>query len=190
MASNKPVLEEVSGYLGVGSLELLGAFFVLDGISGFLSFIELYAKTSAWAILVTVPALVVAYVLGLFSSLGVEAILNRFTRPILTPALFAYVTSSKSEMLVLRYADAERHSRLLYGCSIAFALLAVGSWLEARMMGDFGFVGYVGLIAGFVIAALCPLLARHLQTELVPFAEAVRAHNATDPPNPSVDRTA
>ena len=77
MASNKPVLEEVSGYLGVGSLELLGAFFVLDGISGFLSFIELYAKTSAWAILVTVPALVVAYVLGLFDLLPVNSTTSR-----------------------------------------------------------------------------------------------------------------
>lgn len=115
MAANKPALEEVSGYLGIGSLELLGGFFILDGLSGFLAFIEVYAKTSAWAILVTVPALVVAYVLGLFSSLGAESILNRFTHPILTPTLFAYVTSSKNELLVQRYSDAERHSRLLYG---------------------------------------------------------------------------
>lgn len=189
MTSNNPALEEISGYLGVGSLELLGFFFVLDGTYGFLAFIEVYAKTSAWAVLVTVPALVVAYVLGLFSSLGAEFFINSLTRPLLTPALFAHITSSKNEMLVQRYADAERHSRLLYGCSVAFVLVAVGSSLEIRMMGEFGFVGNIGLVAGLVIAALCPLLARHLQAELVHFAEAVRSLNATNAPSPSVERT-
>lgn len=48
------------------------------------------------------------------------------------------------------------------------------------MMGEFGFVGYVGFVAGLVITVLCPLLARHLQTELVPFVEAVRLLNATN----------
>ncbi|MDO9178040.1 MAG: hypothetical protein Q7U16_06905 [Agitococcus sp.] len=179
MTDSKPAIEEVSGYLGVGSLELLGIFFILDGISEFLEFIEIYAKTSTWAVLVTVPALVVAYVIGVFSSLGAEIVLSRYMRPILTPELFAYVTSSKNEQLVQRYADAERHSRLLYGCSIAFFLLAIGSWLEVRMMGKFGFVGYVGLVAGLGISLLCPLLARYIQAELIPFVEAVRALNAT-----------
>lgn len=178
MTDSKPAIEEVSGYLGVGSLELLGIFFILDGISEFLEFIDVYAKTSAWAVLVTVPALVVAYVVGVFSSLGAEIVISRYMRPILTPELFAYVTSSKNDLLIQRYADAERHSRLLYGCSIAFIFLAIGSYLEVRMMGKFGFVGYVGLVAGLGISLLCPFFARYLQVQLISFVEAVRALNA------------
>ena len=57
------------------------------------------------------------------------------------------------------------------------------------MMGRFGFLGYVGLVAGLLIASLCPVLARHLQAKLVPFIEAVRTPNATNAPNPSVEWT-
>jgi len=40
----KPILEDVTGFLGVGTLEILGIFFILDGAYGFLSFIEYIPK--------------------------------------------------------------------------------------------------------------------------------------------------
>ena len=64
MASSKPAIEELSGFLGVGSLQILGVFLILDGTLGFLVFLETYAKTSTWGILVTAPLLVVSYVFG------------------------------------------------------------------------------------------------------------------------------
>lgn len=177
MADGKPALEEVTGYLGVGSLEMLGIFFALDGISGFLSFIEIYAKTSAWAILVTVPILVVSYVTGLCSSFAAQWFVHKLRGNLLTPEQFAFVSTSKNEPLIQRYAETERNSRLLYGCSIAFIFVGVGSALEVRMMAQFGFVGYLGLIGGLLLASACLFLARELQREIAKFIEAVREIN-------------
>ncbi len=76
--TDKTSIEEITGYLGVGALELLAVFFILDGTSGFLEFVETYAKTSSWAIFVTGPVLVISYVLGLISSLASESLLKGF----------------------------------------------------------------------------------------------------------------
>lgn len=173
MTPDKATLEDITGYLGVGAMELLGLFFVLDGVSGFLVFLETYAKTSSWAILVTVPALFVSYILGLTSSLAVESALR--LKPILTPEIFARATSSKNESLVRRYAEVERHSRLLNGCLVAFLLLGFGSLAEVRMMGAFGFVGYLGFGVALALAVLCPVVARHQQRRLLPYIHAVHA---------------
>jgi sterol desaturase/sphingolipid hydroxylase (fatty acid hydroxylase superfamily) len=195
MAFAKPAIEEVSGFLGIGSLEILGVFFILDGTSGFLAFIEAYAKTSAWAILVTVPVLVVAYVFGIISSLGVQAFLEKLLPSELTPTLFRAVSESKNDALMQKYLDAERHSLLLHGCVAGFLLLAVGSWAEVPMMAPFGFVGYIGLIGGAVVAVLCPLLARRIQRQVAVFAHAITGPASTPqasamPPNPAVNTDA
>jgi len=173
MPSTKPAIEELSGFLGVGSLEVLGVFFILDGTSGFLAFVELYAKTSAWAILVSVPLLVVAYVVGLISSLGVDALIQMLFPSRLPPELYRAVSESKNDSLMQKYLDAERHTLVLHGCTAAFLLLALGSWAEVTMMAPFGLVGYVGLVGGIVVAALCPVIACRLQTKVGVFAEAV-----------------
>jgi hypothetical protein len=174
MTTTKPALEEVSGYLGVGSLELLSAFFIMDGPTNLLPFAETIFKTTTW--LATVPLLVISYVLGLISSLGAEAAITRIVRPALTPALFAMVSGSGNDLLIQRYVDVERHTRLLHGCTLAFLLLGLGCWSEVNMLGDFGFVGYLCLSGGLLLSVLCPLLALRLQRQLVPFIEAVRSH--------------
>lgn len=173
MASAKPTIDEVSGFLGVGSLEILGLFFILDGTSGFLTFVETYAKTSAWAILVAVPFLVVSYVFGIISSLSVQAVLERWLSSQLTPSLFRVVSESKNELLVQKHSETERHSLLLHGCFAGFLFLALGSWAEVPMMTPFGFVGYIGLVGGVVAAVLCLSLARNIQRKFVAIAQAI-----------------
>ena len=166
MPATKPALEEVSGYLGVGSLQLLGAFFIIDAYTGFFTLVELYAKSSAVAILFTIPLLVVSYVLGMLSSLATEVILERVVRPHLTAELFAVALNTGKEPLITRYAEVERQSRLLHGCTLAFLLLAFGSLAERTNMRTYGAVGTVCFIIGVCIAILCPFLARRLQSEL------------------------
>ena len=173
MTAPKPALEEVTGYLGVGSLQVLGAFFVIDGYTGFFSLVELYAKSSAVAILFTVPLLVISYVVGMLSSLACEVILERAIRPHLTPTLFAMALATRREPLMVRYAEVERHSRLLHGCTFAFLLLAFGSLAERSNMPGYGVVGTVCFVIGLFIAILCPLLARRLQSELKRYVLAV-----------------
>ena len=68
MTPSKPALEEVTGYLGVGGLLLLGLFFVVDGQTNFWTTVEMYTKTGSFAILFTLPLLVISYVLGLLAA--------------------------------------------------------------------------------------------------------------------------
>jgi len=178
MPAPKPAVEEVSGYLGVGSLQLLGAFFIIDGYTGFFTLVELYAKSSAVAILFTVPLLVISYVLGMLTSLATEVGLERAVRPHLTAELFALALNTGKEPLIARYAEVERHSRLLHGCTLAFLLLAFGCLAERTNMPGYGVVGTVCFIVGVCIAFLCPFLARRLQSELKRYVLAVAEPHA------------
>lgn len=184
MGTSKSALEEFSGYLGVGSLELLGIFFILDGTHDFLGFVERFAQTNAWAILVSVPLLVVAHVLGLVSSLAVDSLIKRIFRPILTPKLFAQVALSSNQLLIQRYVEADRNSRLLYGCALAFMLVAIGSRVEVGMMQECGVVGYIGFGSGLAGAVVCPYLARRLQSEIVDLTNAILSAEANPSASP------
>lgn len=73
-------LEAATAYIAVGSLQVLGIFFVLDGLFGFLTFIEEYAKTTAWGILVSVPLITVSYLLGVLSGSIADAFFERFSK--------------------------------------------------------------------------------------------------------------
>jgi uncharacterized membrane protein len=167
MSSTKPSLEEVTGYLGVGALLLLGTFFIIDGFTNFWVTLEQYAKTGSFAILFTVPLLVISYVLGLLASLTVQTILERFVPPILSPELFAAAAQKAREPLLNRYLEVERHSRLLYGCTLSFVLLAVGSLtLRKYLPPGQELVAVVCFVIGTALAGACPVLARRLQVQL------------------------
>ena len=172
MTSTKPSLEEVTGFLGVGALLMLGLFFLIDGPTNFWETVEHYAKTSSFAILFSVPLLVIAYVLGLLLSLAGQALLERFVHPILGPELFTSAAQKGREPLLNRYLEVERHSRLLYGCSSAFLLLAIGSLaVQHYLPQKQQVVAVICFVLGLVLSASCPLLARYLQRQV---AEYVR----------------
>lgn len=171
MVVEKTSFEELTGYVGIGALELLAAFFIIDGFSNFFELVEWYSKTSSWAILFTVPGVVVAYVLGAITALTAESFLPGTS--LLTASLYAQVVASRSEPVLRRHNEVERISRVLNGASIAFVLLALGLLSEVRMLGRFGFVGYCGFVAGVIIAVLCPIVARNQQRRFLQHAQAV-----------------
>jgi hypothetical protein len=178
MSLPKPALEEVTGFLGVGSLQLLGAFLVIDGLTGFWVLLEIYAKSASFAILFTVPLLVISYVLGLLSSLGAEAAAWRLWKPVLGSDLLAQVLTLSLEPLTARYIEVERHTRLLYGSSLALLLLAVGSVAELRNLEKYGSVGFLCAGIGVALAVLCPMVAFRLQREFGKEVQAVQAARA------------
>lgn len=173
MTSTKPSLEEVTGHLGVGALLLLGIFFIVDGLTNFWVTVEQYAKTNSFAILFTVPLLVISYVLGLLGSLAVQTCVERFVPPLLSAELFVAAAKNGREPVLNRYLEVERHSRLLYGCTLAFLLLAIGSLLVMQYLPPGQeLVAVVCFTMGVAIAISCPILARHLQHQLKPYVLA------------------
>jgi hypothetical protein len=180
MTPSKPSLEEITGYLGVGALLMLGIFFLIDGPTNVWTTVEQYAKTNSFAILFTVPLLVISYVLGLLASLAVQSVLERFLSPILTPELFAIAAQRTREPVLSRYLEVERHSRLLYGCTLAFLVLAAGSLSVQRWLPPGQEIAAIGcFVLGVAIAIACPVLARSLQLQLRLYVNAC-ATNPTD----------
>jgi uncharacterized membrane protein len=179
MTPTKPSFEDVTGYLGVGALLMLGVFFLIDGPTNVWTTVEQYAKTNSFAILFTVPLLVIAYVLGLLASLAIQTVLERLVPPILTPELFASAAQQSREALLSRYLEVERHSRLLYGCTLSFLILAAGS-LSVKQWLPLGqeVVGIVCFVLGVAIAAACPILARRLQLQLKLYVKAFETRPA------------
>lgn len=180
MSTTKPSLEEITGYLGVGALLLLGIFFVIDGLTNFWITVEQYAKTGSFVILFTVPLLVISYVLGLLASLTVQTLVECFVPPILSPELFAKAAQKNREPLLNRYLEVERHTRLLYGCTLAFLLLAIGSLVVQKYLPPGQeLVSVVCFVVGMFLAAACPTLARRLQVQVSLY---VKAFEALTPP--------
>lgn len=180
MTPSKPSLEEVTGYLGVGALLLLGVFFIVDGFTNFWVTLELYSKTGSFAVLFTVPLLVISYVLGLLASLSVHAVVDRLAMPVLGPELFASAAQKDREPLLSRYMEVERHSRLLYGCTLAFLVLGVGSLSVQKYLPDGQeSVAIVCLLLGAAIAASCPFLARRLQVQLQLYVTAFDSRSSS-----------
>jgi hypothetical protein len=60
MAQPNAGIEQVSGYLGVGSLVVLGALFVVDGAANLVPFLETVFRTTTWTLLAAVPMLVIS----------------------------------------------------------------------------------------------------------------------------------
>ena len=119
----------------------------------------------------------ISYVLGLLGSLAVQTFVERFVPPLLGAELFATAAQTGREPVLNRYLEVERHSRLLYGCTLAFLLLAVGSLLVMQYLPPGQeLVAVVCFVMGVAIAVSCPLLARHLQRQLKPYVVAFETH--------------
>jgi hypothetical protein len=172
-------IEDLSGILGVGSLHVLGIFFILDGNLNFLSFLESYTQTSTWAILVTIPLLVVAYILGVFSMIVSNIVVSLiFGKDDERKKLFATVATLDNQMVANRYKDMERNRNLLIGCTLAFLVLALGSVSEVNYMGAFGIVGYIGALGSVGVAVCCPFLAMNIENDFMKLCATVESMQA------------
>jgi hypothetical protein len=159
-------LEDLSGLLGIGSLHILGIFFILDGNFNFFLFLEDYGQTSTWAILVAIPLLVIAYILGVLSTVLSSRIVSLiFDKEEQRKKLFATVATLNNEMLSSRYKDMERNRSLLNSCALALFVLALGSLSEVHVMGSFGVVGYIGALGAAIAAIVCPFLAMKMEND-------------------------
>jgi len=167
-------LEDLTGVLGVGSLHILGLFFIFDGLYGFFPLLERYAATTSFVLLFTVPLIVVSYVLGLFSSLIVDMLLTPlYLRLTNRTATLIEVARTTNDFVISQMLEATRHQRLLNGGALAFLVLALGSLLETKNMPSYEPVGYLGALGATIAALACPMLALRIQRQLDQFVVGV-----------------
>src|SRR5215211_6113855 len=106
MSAYDKLLGDLTAFLGVGALHILGFFLILDGNFNVYFFLEDYMQSSTWIFFVVIPLLVVAYVLGVLSKILSNLVVSKiFGRNDERNKLFARVAIVENEMLSNRYIE-------------------------------------------------------------------------------------
>ena len=162
MNASQLSLENFAGYTGVGALQILGWFFVIDGITGFYALVEQYASSASWQIFFSVAVIALAYLLGAISSIVGALIVEVGSSTVIKIYAAAGRVSSASSYLVLE--DWLKKSGILKGSAVSALVLAAGSAIEGQsgFMEKFGNVGLAGGVLGLGLALLAGWTARIL----------------------------
>jgi len=163
----KKVIEEFTGMIGVGCLAMLGLFFLTDSVFRYWYLIELLTKTNSWAILISIPILIVDYILGLIiielGELFVPKLYAKSVQHEFEAAIFRVMEVNK-DLLSNRYAEINQNRKILNGSSIGFILVGVGVFFEGLPMSDgYRQIGIIGLLGSLVLAVICPLIGYKIQ---------------------------
>src|SRR5262245_57925422 len=116
---------------------------------------EELTKTNSWGILISLPILILNYILGLITiEIG----------DIVFPKVYAKKTQQQfndnfmkiidlnNEMLSSRYNEIYQNKRILNGSSIGFILIGVGIFFEGLpLVWMFKMLGFIGFIGSFII---------------------------------------
>jgi hypothetical protein len=165
------------GILAVGSLCFLGAFLIVDGVTGLYVLIEEYSADTAWAVLFAFPALVLSYVFGLIATTASHQVLARVRGhgPNEELEQFVRVAAADNEALSERYLSLVQHQALLEGASLGFVIMFIGAIFAVRWLGPFGSFGWLASLGFLGLAAICPILAAGLAKK----AEYLASHSGS-----------
>ncbi|MBK8506049.1 MAG: hypothetical protein IPL46_29950 [Saprospiraceae bacterium] len=146
----KKVIEEFTGTIGVGCLVSLGLFFLTDSVFRYWIFIEELMVTNSWGVLVSIPILIINYILGLitiefgellFPKLYAKEIQQKFEDN------FIRIVSKNREPLTSKYNEVHQNRRILNGSSIGLVLIGMGVVLEGLpLIYDYKIIGFIGFM--------------------------------------------
>lgn len=172
MVTSGPHIGGAGGTLAVGSLCFLGAFMVVDGVTGLYLLIDQYAGDAAWAVLFAFPALVLSYVFGLIATTAGHVFFQRLRKRSAEDELehFAQVAGTGNQAMAERYLALVQHQALLEGASVGFLMLAIGSMFSIRWLSGFEVFGVIAGLGFTGLAVLSPVLADKYHRDAVSLA--------------------
>lgn len=143
-------IQEFSGATAVGALVLVDLALIANAFADNLfPVIDIYSRTSTWAIVVAIPLLSLTYLLGLLCTGAAELALIRL-RLVDANALSEDIiaVTARGEFVAGRFQQLRQEAELLAGGAIALALLAVGAALSTwRIEGWRRFLTAVAITA-------------------------------------------
>lgn len=154
----------------MGSLVLLGIFMLLGPSTNIERTLEVAAKTEAWSLLAVIPALALAYVLGLFSTTAVEVFGGRDR----VEDLYR-VASAAPPLVIEHFATILNHQRLLRGASLGFAILAAGLLRQGIATSAYlrlGVILSLGSLSPAILSFICAALLERRRLAIVALAAA------------------
>ncbi len=161
------VLDEFTGIIGVGCLVSLGLFFLTNSQYDYWHTIEHLMETNSWGILVSIPILIVNYILGLITIELGEIIMpmvikNKNIKDFQDN--FGKIAKINNEFITARYNEVYQNKRILNGSSIGFILVSVGVFLEGiDLWRDYRIIGIIGMVGSLIITCICSLISIRIQ---------------------------
>jgi hypothetical protein len=163
----KKALDEFTGTIGVGYLVSLGLFFLTDSQFRYWNTIEQLMVTHSWAVLVSIPILIINYILGLITIELGEILLPKILRKKVQKEFqenFKNVARAKNELITSRYNEVYQNKRILNGSSIGFTLISIGVFLEGiDFLGELRIIGIIGMAGSLIVTGICPLIGLRIQ---------------------------
>lgn len=176
-------ISDLTGALAVGSIGFCGAFLIVDGINGMYLLIEEYASSATWAVIFTIPVLVISYAFGTVAIQVGTFAASMFERrqgshPVET---FLVIASLRNDQITSEYLRLRKHQEFLLGCSPSFIVLGIGLFSSTKWMGSFDLLGWIAGLGCLVLTAGLPLLAHQLSRSANRIGEwaKVQAHPPT-----------
>ena len=126
-------LQGFSGATAIGALVFVDLALVANSFADNLfPVINVYSRTPTWAIVVAVPLVSLAYLLGVFS-IGASELALTWVHLLDRNALVedTIAATGGSDYAAARFQQIRQEAELLAGGAIAFALLALGAALSA-----------------------------------------------------------
>jgi hypothetical protein len=143
-------LQGFSGATAVGALVFVDLALVANAFADNLfPVINIYSQTPTWAIVVAIPAVSLAYLLGVLS-IGASELILVSVHLLDAKALVEDTISvaGRGEYAAARFQQIRQEAELLAGGAIAFALLSLGAALSAwRIEGWRRFLTAVAIMA-------------------------------------------
>lgn len=164
MAADRSLLEETTGYIGIGSIELLGLLAAFDSVTKFYNLVKVYMDTAA---LFAIPCLALSYLLGMITVVAWNQT-NAKKSP-LSPSLFRKLVDSKSDQLISRFCEAERAAKLIGASTISLAILGLGLISEVVQAAQFKSVAIASGGILLILCVACNWLAKQLLQDAADF---------------------
>lgn len=165
----KKAIEEFTGTIGVGCLVSLGLFFLTDSQFRYWNAIEQLMGTNSWGVLVSIPILIVNYILGLITIELGEIFLPKLMKKKVQKEFqenFKKVARVNNELISSRYNEVYQNKRILNGSSIGFILISIGVFLEGiDFWGELRIIGIIGMAGSLIVTGICPLIGLKIQAK-------------------------
>jgi len=173
--SSKLTFGDLSSALALGSLSFLGVFFIVDHYIELWTLFGQFAGDATWAVVLSLPTLVITYTVGLFNIHIANLLFNKLFKRDRNyeNELFISIALINNDAITQKYFELKRLQVFFQACFIAFLVLGIGTCFTYRWVPRpevFSFLIGVGLI---VIGCICPILSKIFYKQIIDLVKLI-----------------
>ena len=167
MFSEKFDIKGLFGVFGVGSLIILGIFFILNGTIELWDTLEAAIELKGWNVLVSVPLVVVSYLFGIIAIEIADVFLRTKRAKELDIKTIQQLAKENNQFLQSLYFENQQTQRLLKGGAVAFIFISIGSLLNGLHWSGIGILGIVGSVGALALTIICLIISKLVRIDFI-----------------------